>query len=138
MIVEENSKVSIEYKIYSEEGDFLEENSTTFIVGKNEVFERVEEALRGKTVGNTLEIYLNPADAFGEISGDLIITESKKEFEKMGLEVEVGSELALEYEGFKRNYKVVAIKGDEISLEGNHPFAGKKIRYEAIITNIEE
>ena len=55
----------------------------TYLHGANNIIPGLEQALEGKTVGDELEVTIEPADAYGEFSDDRIQQVPMEAFEEM-------------------------------------------------------
>jgi FKBP-type peptidyl-prolyl cis-trans isomerase SlyD len=62
-----------------EELDVLDE-PVEFLVGGDDLFKRIEEALQGHGVGTTLDLHLEPEEAFGDYDESLIFLEKRELF----------------------------------------------------------
>jgi FKBP-type peptidyl-prolyl cis-trans isomerase SlyD len=97
----------------------------------------VEEALHGKDVGDTCSVTLTPEDAFGEYEHELVEVEARSAFPK---DLAVG----MQFEGAPEDsddedfilYTVVSIDDDEVTVDGNHPLAGKTLTFNCTVTGV--
>ena len=64
-----------------EELDVLDE-PVEFLVGGNDLLSRVEQALQGHTVGDRLQLHLEPEDAFGDYDEEKVFLEPRALFPK--------------------------------------------------------
>ncbi|MDP3617014.1 MAG: peptidylprolyl isomerase, partial [Rhodoferax sp.] len=95
--------------------------------GYDTIFPKVEAALEGQTPGYQITLVLAPQDAFGERDESLLQTIPKTQFPPG---VKVGGQLrSLAADGQARMFNVLKIKGDTVMLDGNHPMAGKSLRF---------
>ena len=62
-----------------EELDVLDD-PVEFLVGGNDLLARIEEALQGHRVGDTLALHLEPEDAFGDYQDQLLFLEPRSLF----------------------------------------------------------
>ena len=133
MKVVKNSVVTLDYRVTYPEGVEVDDGQTPLVYlhgGYDDLFPKLEEALEGKAVGDTVTVRLHADEAFGEYDPELVQIES---LDNLPEEVEVGMEL----EGAPADesdedeeiifYRVTAIDGDEATLDGNHPLAGQPL-----------
>src|SRR4051812_24400666 len=88
---------------------------------------RIEQALEGQEAGYAVTLDLKAADAFGEREEQLVTTIPKSDFPpgvKVGGQIEGRTP-----DGDALPFTVVKIKGDTVHLDGNHPLAGKDLRF---------
>lgn len=115
-----------------EELDVLDE-PVEFLVGGSDLLARIEEALQGHSAGATLDLHLEPEDAFGEFDEELLFLESLDLFPK-GTEEGMSFEGSALPEGVSSEaprdglYTVSQIYPEHIVLDGNHPLAGIALR----------
>ena len=115
-----------------EELDVLDE-PVDFLVGGDDLFEKIEEALQGHEAGARIELQLEPEQAFGDFNDQLIFLEARSLFPA---EIEEG----LTFEGSALPagcnpdapkdalYTVTDIYPEHVVLDGNHPLAGIALR----------
>ena len=130
MKIEKNSAVTIRYQVFSPQGALLDESKQPMAYlhgGYGNTFPKIEAALEGQATGFATTIELQPADAFGERDESLLQTIPKTQFPpgiKVGGQLEGRAE-----DGRAIAFTVVKIKGPEVHLDGNHPMAGKTLRF---------
>ncbi|MBR7059932.1 MAG: peptidylprolyl isomerase [Neisseriaceae bacterium] len=138
MNIEKNSVVSLSYKMYDDQNKLLDETVNEPMIylhgGYDGIFPVVEEALHGKQLGDEIDIHLSVEDAFGEIDSDLIRLEDLDNFP-------VKPEIGMIFEGEDNHgniglFRISEIANGKAVVDGNHPFAGMKIRFVAKIVDI--
>jgi FKBP-type peptidyl-prolyl cis-trans isomerase SlyD len=92
------------------------------------MFEALESALEGKRAGDTVDVQLEPDEAFGDYDAQLVRVESRSRYGD-GLEVGMEVEDAFDEEDEPRVYVVTDLAGDKAVLDGNHPLAGIALRF---------
>lgn len=112
--------------------DVLDE-PVEFMVGGSDLLTRIEEALQGHSTGATLDLHLEPEEAFGDFDEELLFleplaifpqgTEEGMSFEGTALPEGVSQEMPRE--GL---YTVSQIYPEHVVLDGNHPLAGIALR----------
>ena len=124
-----------------EELDVLDE-PVDFLVGGDDLFKRIEEALQGHGVGTTLDLHLEPEEAFGDYDESLIFLEK---LELFPAEIEEG--MTFESSAMPKGtspvpadllYTVTEIYPEHVVLDGNHPLAGIAIRLHLKIEGVRE
>jgi len=94
----------------------------------------IEAALDSQEAGYQTTLALAPQDAFGERDESLVRTIPKSEFPPG---VKVGGELEGRLEdGRQHVFTVMKIKGPQVILDGNHPWAGKALRFRLHVTEV--
>ena len=140
MNITKDTAVTLNYKIHELlnggiAGTLLDKGDVAYLHGGyDNIFAKVEAALEGKPVGENLTIDLAVDDAFGPHDPSLQRTIPKGEFPAG---VKVGGQLrGTNDQGLPQIYNVVKIKGPVVQLDGNHPLAGKALRFSCKVTEV--
>jgi len=138
--VNKNKVVSFIYSIVDESGELLEQSDIPISYvhgGKHDLFEKVEAGLDGCVVGDTIEVSLTPEEGFGVYDPELTYTDKlenvPEEFRSIGAEVEMMND-----QGDSRKFTVTRIENGKLTVDGNHPMAGKAITFRIKVTDIRD
>jgi FKBP-type peptidyl-prolyl cis-trans isomerase SlyD len=130
MKIEKDTVVSLRYKVSEPGGKLIEEARTPMVYlhgGYDNTLPKIEQALEGREAGAEVSLLLAPEDAFGVRNESLVRTIAKKDFPPG---VKVGGQLeGVTDDGTPHVFHVMKIKGDQVFLDGNHPLAGKDLRF---------
>lgn len=108
----------------------------SFTVGAGQVVPGFDEAIAGMQVGDSKKVRLAPADAYGEHRDDLVLDVPNEQLPD-GLVPEVGMELGLRgQDGQTMPVRVAAVGSDAITLDANHPLAGKSLTFDVTLVDI--
>jgi len=128
MKISKDTVVTMHYKVVNAQGQLLDkaQEPTSYLHGGyDNTLPKIEEALEGQEVGFSTTLKLTAADAFGERDESLVQTISKSDFPPG---VKVGGQLrGRSADGHEQVFNVVKIKGDQVILDGNHPWAGQNL-----------
>jgi FKBP-type peptidyl-prolyl cis-trans isomerase SlyD len=135
-----NTVVSITYELLDSNGNVLESSQDPVSYlhgGYDNIFPRVEEELHGKSIGDTVEITLEPADAFGEYDEELVQMEPVSAFPSKDLKV------GMQFEGEDESgevilYTITNIDDGKVIVDGNHPWAGERVLFKATIADVRK
>jgi len=123
--------VSFIYKIVDAAGDVVEQSDLPVSYvhgGKHDLFDKVEQGLEGSAPGDTVEISLSPEEGFGPHNPDLTFTDDidnvPPQYRRIGAEVEMVND-----QGDSRKFIVTRIEDGKLTVDGNHPMAGKVITF---------
>ncbi len=147
--LQENKVGALEYNLYivNEDGsqDLLESVETAdaleYLHGHDLIAPGLERALEGKTVDDTFDVTLSPADGHGEYDEELIeeLDRDEFEFDEEGDELAVGMEIEMEDdEGNIVEGTIQEIRGDTVIVDMNPPLAGRTIRYQGRVVNVRD
>lgn len=103
------------------------EHSSSFVLGEHQIFPALEERLVGMKIGETKTVTLEPKDAYGEHTEDLLMTVSRDRINPE-MELDIGKQLVLNLSD-GRNLKgvIVEMNAEDITVDFNHPLAGQRI-----------
>lgn len=138
MQISQNSVVSLNYTMFNDEGQIIDKNQHAIVYlhgGYDNILPAVEAALEGKTAGQVVDIPLEPNQAFGEHDPGLIFEEDVGLFPP-DLEVGMMFETRDPETGEATPYRVTAIDAGKVTVDGNHPLAGMRLRFEAEILEV--
>jgi len=138
--IETNKVVSLTYSIVDDKGEVLEQSDLPINYvhgGKSTLFEKLEAELTGKTIGDQVSVTLSPEEGFGQHNPDLTFTD---DLENVPEELRfVGAELeAQNANGDSLKFMVTEIRESELTVDANHPMAGKTIVFKVKITDIRD
>lgn len=138
--VVKNTVVTLDYNVTDSEGDVVDEGREPLIYlhgGYDDIFSGIEEALQDKTLGETVQVKLQPDEAFGDYDAELVQIEPRKDFPK---ELQVGMQFEGGPEGGDDEdfviYRVTEIADDKVVLDGNHPLAGMALIFTCTVTAV--
>ena len=140
IIIEKNKYVSFTYRILDENETVVEQSDVPMDYQhgvENDMFEKIENALTGKKIGDQIRVTLNPDEEFGQPLPELIHTDSidnvPPEF------CHVGARPMFENDrGVTREMLVTKVENGKVTIDGNHPFAGKTITFIVDIVAIND
>ena len=135
MNIAQDTAVTLEYTMKDAQGKVLDTDTIAYLHGGyDNLFAKVEAALDGQAQGAVVDVELAVADAFGERDESLLRVIPKGEFPPG---VKVGGQLrGMNDQGQPQLYHVMKIKGPEVHLDGNHPLAGKALRFTAKVVEV--
>lgn len=139
-MVSKNKVVGITYSIIDESGVILEQSDIPVYYlhgGPNDMFAEVEAALDGCSVGDSTEVVLPPEKAFGYHDPSLAFTDDidnvPPQFRQVGAEVQMQND-----RGEVRSFFVSKIEDGKLTVDGNHPFAGKTLTYAVTVVDVRD
>ncbi len=131
MQVAQDKVVSLRYELLNSEGELIEKTEEPIEYlhgGYDGIFALVEQALEGKKAGEACDVYLQPADAFGDYDASLVEIEPRAKFPG---KIEVGMRFQGDAgdSGKTLTYTVTDVADEKVVVDGNHPLAGMALRF---------
>ncbi|MBQ4133056.1 MAG: peptidylprolyl isomerase [Desulfovibrionaceae bacterium] len=106
-----------------------------FTLGSGAVIPGFEQAVDGLEKGKSVTVRIEPADAYGDHSEELLIAVPKSDLPDE-IAPEIGLQLVLYTEQGPMEVEVCEIKEDEVILDANHPLAGEALTFEIELVDI--
>ena len=126
-------------------GDVLDEldEPVEFLLGGNDLLTSIEEALQGHAAEDTLELHLEPENAFGDYDENRVFLEPRSIFpaeleEGMTFDGAAMPQGASAQIAQDHIYTVTDIYPEHVVLDGNHPLAGIAIRLALKVESVRE
>jgi FKBP-type peptidyl-prolyl cis-trans isomerase SlyD len=103
--------------------------------GRSPLFPQIERALEGRAVGDTVEVTLSPEEAFGPRRPELTFSDAIEnvppEYRRLGAEATFQNE-----RGESITMVVTEVTAGRVTLDGNHPLAGKALTFLVTVSEI--
>lgn len=141
MSIKEGDKVKVEYTGTFDDGavfDSTEKHGQPieFEVGSHQVIPGFEKAVIGMKEGDEKDIKLTPADAYGEHNPQLIKKLPKDQLPK-DQEPKPGMMILLSFpEGKQLPAVIKEVSDADITIDLNHPLAGKNLNFKLKVVGI--
>lgn len=129
--------VQLAYRLTEEDGSLLDESdSIGYLHGAGELVPGLERALEGLSAGAHLELKLAPADAYGQRDeGRLMQVDAAN----LPPGIAAGASLQAELpNGTTVPLTVVRVEGELVTLDANHPLAGKSLCFDVRVLSVHE
>ena len=133
-------RVHVHYKGSLEDGTVFDSSAGSdpieFTIGAGEVVPGFETAVTGMAAGDKKTTTIAAGDAYGERNDDLLFTVSRNDIPP-GMEVEIGDMLQVGLpNGENVAVQVAAMDDRSLTLDANHPLAGKDLTFELELVTI--
>jgi FKBP-type peptidyl-prolyl cis-trans isomerase SlyD len=138
MQIAKNTVVTLNYRVTDSDGNLVDDGNQPIVYlhgGYDGIFPMIEESLQGKNIGDTLEIKLQPEDAFGDYDAELVVIESRSLFPD-NIEVGMQFERATEEGDDGELYTITDIAEDKVVVDGNHPLAGMALIFSCTVAEV--
>src|SRR5574344_3057671 len=140
MQIADNAVVAIDYTLRNDEGEVLDSSEgaqpLVYLHGAANIIPGLEQALAGKQAGDELKVSIEPEDAYGEYSLELVATVNRSMFEGVD-ELQVGMQFhASAPDGGMQVVTIRDLDGDQVTVDGNHPLAGQRLNFEVKVAGV--
>jgi FKBP-type peptidyl-prolyl cis-trans isomerase SlyD len=139
-IIKPGKYVALTYTIVDELGKVVEQHDIPlgFVYGSDtELIGSMDKAVVGKRVGDQIEVTVPPEQGFGDHDPSLTFTDDIEnvppQFRQIGAEVQMQNDA-----GETRSFFVSRIEDGKVTVDGNHPLAGKQLTVRVTITEVRD
>lgn len=140
MQIEAKKVVSIEYTLKDTQGQLLDKSADneplTYLHGTGNMVPGVEKALDGKSPGDTVQVTVAPAEAYGERNDHLVTKIAARKLP--GKKAKIGDRFRVETEQGPMLVTVVKIVGDYATIDANHPLAGMTLQFDLKVVDVRD
>ncbi len=139
--VTDGNKVKVHYTGTFDNGEVFDTSRQSqpleFEVGSGQVIPGFDNAVKGMKIGETKTVRLPEEEAYGPYNEAMIFEADPSQFEE-GLSPEVGQQFQTQMEdGSPLLLTVKAVEDGKITLDANHPMAGKTLNFELELVAID-
>ena len=141
MAVKKGNKVKIEYTGTLDDGSVFDSSEKhnaplEFEVGAGMVIPGFEKAVIGMNVGDEKEFRIPSAEAYGDQKEELLKTVPKAQIPD-GDKIKTGSVIVVQApNGARIPLKVVKVTDDTVTIDFNHPMAGKALNFKIKVVGV--
>ncbi|WP_172834346.1 FKBP-type peptidyl-prolyl cis-trans isomerase [Nitrospira japonica] len=138
-VIKDGAQVSLEYTLRLDDQTVLESNvgkaPMVYHQGAHEIVPGLERSLAGHAKGDTARIVVQPAEGYGDVDPKAI-QEVKKSLipeaaRKVGAQLEAKGP-----DGESLFPRVTAVTEDTVTLDFNHPLAGKVLLFDVTVLDV--
>ena len=142
MQVSEQKVVTMNYEVADDQGQLIDRSEEggplAYIHGNGQLIPGLETALEGRGKGDKVAVHVPPEQGYGERDEEGVQTVARNQFDD-SVEIEVGMQFeAQDDDEGHQIVTVVAVDGENITLDTNHPLAGKSLRFEVEILDVRD
>ena len=138
--VKQGDKVKVNYTGKLQDGQVFDSSEGVdplqFTVGAGEVIPGFDQAVIGLESGAKTTVNIEPENAYGPRNEELVATVNKKDLPE-DLEYSLGAQLQVTQEnGNMFMVTVTEVSEESITLDANHPLAGKTLTFDIELLEI--
>lgn len=139
MQIAEGTVVSMDYALKDDDGTVLDQSQPdqplVYLHGHRNIIPGLEAAIEGKATGESVEVRVDPANGYGEPNPALEQVVPRDRFQ--GVEsLEVGMQFQANTEQGPISVRVTKVDDDDVTVDGNHPLAGKHLNFNVTILDV--
>ena len=141
MSIQQNKVVSFHYTLSNANGNTIESSRgrdpMVYLHGAGNIIPGLEKEMAGKAAGDTFNVTVEPAEAYGERSQDKLQRVSAKTFSN-AKKLRPGQVIRLQTRKGPIQATVVKVGRFNIDIDANHPLAGQALTFDVEITDVRD
>lgn len=141
MKISKDKVVSFHYTLSNAAGEVMESSrdraAMDYLHGSGSIIQGLESALEGKAAGDTFQVTVEPAEAYGEKKPANIQRVAAKHFRKPQA-LKPGQVVGLQTKRGPVQVTVVKVGRFNIDVDANHPLAGQALTFEVEVTGVRD
>ncbi len=107
-----------------------------FKIGSQQVINGFEQAVEGMVIGDKKEVKIEAENAYGQHQQELIVSVAKEQFPP-DVEPEIGKSVNVQdNQGTQYTMRITGSDEKSVTLDANHPLAGKALSFEIELVGI--
>ena len=139
--VSEGTRVYLNFSVSLEDGSEVDTNfggdPVDFVIGDGSLLPGFERLLFGMTAGDRQLFSVLPEDAFGQPNESNVQYLERSQFDD-DIDLEIGLVFSFaDAGGGELPGMVIAFDDDEVTVDFNHPLAGRTILFDALVHRVE-
>lgn len=139
MQIADDCVVSIHFELTNDRGELLDRSRDgeplVYLHGVSGILPALEEGLGGKSPGESFEVHIAPEDGFGIPQPELISKVPRSAFPN-GAELVVGMQVQGRSDTEERQFVIIAMDDESITVDGNHPLAGMNLCFKGSVADV--
>lgn len=142
MAILTNKVVTFNYTLKDDEGNLLDSTDNggplSFLTGNQQILPGLEDVLSSMIIGSKKNVKLAAADAYGEYDEDAIQKVKRNLFPEEA-DLEIGrTYFGHSPEGQHLQFVITGIENDDITVNFNHPLAGKDLEFDVELLDVRD
>lgn len=141
MKISKDKMVSIHYTLTDKDGEILDSSAggepLQYLHGRGFIIPGLENRLEGACSGDKLSVDIPALEAYGEYNNEAVFDLPRENFPE-GMDIQVGMNFEFQGEFGPGIVAVIAVSGNNITVDANHPLAGKDLHFEVLVKDVRD
>ena len=103
-----------------------------FLEDSQQIIPGLEKVIALMNVGDKRKIEVAAGDAYGDVNPELVVKVKKTQFPP-DAQLTVGDQFQVNNDAHSPVFTIMSIETDEVTVDGNHPMAGKDLMFDVEI-----
>lgn len=141
MQIAERCVASFHYTLTDDAGTVIDSSEgrepLAYLHGAGNIVPGLEKAMAGRAAGEQFKVTVAPEEGYGLHNEQLIQSVPRDAFQ--GVEkIEPGMRFQAQTQNGPINVEVKDVAGETVTIDGNHPLAGKALHFDVTIAEVRE
>ncbi len=141
MQISQSKVVQIHYTLSDDAGEVLdrsgENEPLVYLHGAGNIIPGLENALDGRSPGDSFNVVVPAAEAYGEHHEQLVQEVPRAAFGEAA-KLEPGMRFQAQTEQGQVSVVVTAVGDESVTVDGNHPLAGQQLSFDIEVVDVRE
>lgn len=144
MKITQDTVVAMHYVLKSDNGEIIDQSNEesgpiAILQGHGNIILGLEEALNGKSKGESFSTVIEPEKGYGEYMDDMVHVVPLSGFKGEGDEqLQVGMQVQVETNQGPAVAFVKNIENEDVTLDLNHPLAGETLHFDIDVVDVRQ
>ena len=129
------------YTLTNDQGDVLDTSSGKdplgYVHGTGTIIPGLEEAMTGKSAGDSFKVSIEPKDAYG-VHDQTLMQRVPRQMFPPNEELKQGMQFQADTENGQHVVTIIEVGESEVTVDGNHPLAGVRLNFAIDIQNVRD
>ncbi len=139
--VQDGQVISMDYTLRVD-GEILDSSAghapLEFLQGAGNIIPGLEQELYGMALGESKNVIVQPEDGYGILDPDAFVNVPRDQF-PANIPMDIGVEIQVTDEsGNPMNARIDSVDDDNVTLDFNHPLAGKELHFDMTIVGLRD
>ncbi|MCJ7552313.1 MAG: peptidylprolyl isomerase [Ignavibacteriaceae bacterium] len=142
MPLAQNKAITFNYTLKDDEGNILDttkgSSPFSFLSGNGQILPKLEDEMSGMLLGSKKNVKIDAADAYGEYNEEAVQKVERTNFPK-DVDLQPGMQFVTNSpDGHQMPFIISEIKEDDVTIDFNHPLAGKNLEFDVELLDIRD
>lgn len=141
MQIAKDKVVHIHYTLTNDAGEVIDSSEGAqplgYLQGAANIIPGLENALEGKSAGDSLKVTVDPEDGYGARVDELMQVVPSSMFQGVD-NLEVGMMFQAQTSEGTQVVRVAKVDGDNVTIDGNHPLAGERLHFDVQVDSVRD
>ena len=141
MQIGERTVASFHYTLTNDAGKVIDSSADraplTYLHGAGNIVPGLEKEMVGRQIGDVFNVVVEPEEGYGMPNPMMIQVVPREAFQGVDT-LEVGMEFQAQTPQGPMSVAIASIDGEEVTVDGNHPLAGKTLYFAIEVTGVRD